>query len=260
MKYCKIYTALCIVLLIMSCNNDDECKNECLVNISYTVDVTQFTTFLPDDQNLTIEESALVILSNEKIEVTFCRSTDSTYNGVIKNILNTSQEAEFVANTIGKPRNFIWECTFDEKKINIPEAGLRGSTRVEEISAEVLDNLINFNQSELVSSSDFSKMIQDLKNDFTVEVQADGNFLLSATDVDGSTFETIISKSLQREISQTVFNAQGEMESLHTWFYNKNGASISLQSEMIQLFTPSPDSDKTIVVNRFLKFKNVTVK
>jgi hypothetical protein len=257
----NILTCLVLVFSLGACHDkdDDGCENR----VSFDLDVKEYVSYLPDNTNLTIAEKALTVPFFQYYAFDFCKTSNENSKGSITNLIDKTPSVDIPQDAIGIEKNIQWKAEFSNGNVKIfkNETDLVDELDVQKISERLLSCLNMFNSQPLMSSGDFENFINKAESEFTITTLANGDFKLSKELIlQGERSETIMSKEFQREIAHAIYGPQNVLKSLHTWFYKINGSSVSLESEMIQTFTPSPDSDKTIVVNRFSKYKNVSVK
>ena len=256
----NILTSLILVFCLSACHDkvEDGCENR----VNFDLEIKEYVSYLPENTNLTVSEKAVTVPFFQYFGFDFCKTSGKDSKGSITNYVDKTPSLGIPEDALGIEKNIKWKAEFSNGNLKIfkNETDFVDDLEVQKISEKILSCVDMFNSQPLMSKDDFEKFIKNAKSEFTITILANGDFKLSKELIQGGRSETVMSKEFQREIAHAIYGPLNELKSIHTWFYKMNGSTVSLQSEMIQMFTPSPDSDKTIVVNRILKFKNVVVK
>lgn len=235
----------------------DGCENR----VKFDTEIKEYVSYLPDNIGLTATEQALTVPSFQYYSFDFCKTSNKNSKGSITNFVENTPLLDFPEDALGIEKNIKWKAEFSNSNLTISknENDIVDALEVQKINEKMLSCLTMFNAQPLIQNADFENFIKNAKNEFEISKLANGDFKLIKYLSDGGRSETILSIEFQREVANALYDSQNELLSLHTWYYQKNGAAVTLLSEMFQSFTLSPDSKKTIVVNRFLRFKNVVI-
>lgn len=239
--------------------NWENCQNY----IEYTEEEYTTVFYLPNEENLTVGERALKTPKKDSFEISICHLGNGAY---VKNVSSFIPiEINNSKSTLGRMPVLAWRSitqdgitqTYDENN------NLINSAPSNTISLFGLETLEIFTEGDLMPTDMFNSLISELTTHLGI-VQSN-NISKFRVDVSNSEkIETHINNKLQRTISQMRYDNNGNLLDMTRYYYdvfrgnqietNLNsdltGCKIKLRYKVFEVYTPSPYSDKTIVISK----------
>ncbi len=264
------------ILFLFSCNPDDanfqdgnvKIRSNCITTISYDEKITKYVSFLPNNDNLTVEEKAMTLPSYEYLEYNICKKGNGELSGEILCIPEKAVHLALKEHTLGDKDHIKWRSEFNNGSVIVYDEDNKviesQPTNITSLNAEGIEK---FSKMDLLSKDQYKIVMDEMKKNLPIVELSSGDYLLKINNPDGTRTEVIYSSIFQREAIFTHFDGNNDI--VYRRFYNysvekdpdisiASNGTLKFHSEYFQVFKKSPFSNKTIVVNKVTDFKNIT--